>query len=74
MNIIKKYYLQITGLVVGIAGGYLYFHFIGCRSGSCAITSNPYMSMIWGGLMGYLLFDMVAGYLKPKKQTGNDEA
>lgn len=70
MNILKKYYIQIAGLILGVAGGYLYYHFIGCRSGSCSITSNPYMSMIWGGLMGYLLLDMVASYLKPKKEAG----
>ena len=60
----------MAGLLLGVAGGYLYYHFIGCRSGSCSITSNPYMSMIWGGLMGYLLLDMVASYLRPKKEAG----
>lgn len=71
MKIIKKYYLQIAGLLIGLAGGYLYYRFIGCQSGSCAITSNPWMSMIWGGLMGYLLLDMVAGYLNKTKETNN---
>jgi len=69
MKTIKKYYLQIAGLLLGLAGGYLYYRFIGCQSGSCAITSNPWMSMIWGGLMGYLLFDMVAGYINKQKET-----
>jgi len=69
MNTLKKYYLQIAGLILGVAGGYLYFYFIGCRSGACAITSNPYMSMLWGGLMGYLLLDMVANYLKQRKEA-----
>lgn len=72
MKNIKKYLLQIIGAIAGITGGYLYYKFVGCQSGSCAITSNPYMSMIWGGLMGYLLLDMVAGYLKPQKETGSD--
>jgi hypothetical protein len=69
MKIIKKYYLQLAGLLIGLTGGYLYYKFIGCQSGSCAITSNPYMSMLWGGLMGYLLLDMLANYLKPKKEA-----
>lgn len=35
--------------------GFLYFYFIGCVSGSCAITSNPYSSMFMGGLLGFLI-------------------
>jgi len=69
MKNIKKHYLQIAGLLIGLTGGYLYYKFIGCQTGSCAITSNPYMSMLWGGLMGYLLLDMLANYLKPKKEA-----
>ena len=51
-------YLTVIGIVVGVIGGYLYYSQIGCSSGTCAITSNPYMSMGWGGAMGYLVFDM----------------
>lgn len=49
---------NLAGLLVGIIGGYLYYHLVGCNSGGCAITSNPYMSILWGGLMGYLLADI----------------
>ncbi len=49
---------NIIGLVIGALAGYLYYHFIGCTSGGCAITSNPYMSILWGAVLGYLLFDM----------------
>lgn len=52
-NILKK----VIGLLLGALGGYLYYYFIGC-TGGCAITSNPYRSMLWGAIMGYLLFDM----------------
>lgn len=59
MNIfIKKHWLSIVGTIVGFIGGYLYYRFVGCQSGTCPITSNPYMSIIWGGVMGYLLFSM----------------
>ncbi|ADQ79664.1 hypothetical protein Palpr_1518 [Paludibacter propionicigenes WB4] len=50
--------LKIIGLLAGGAGGFLYYHFVGCASGTCPITSNPYISVIYGALMGYLLFDM----------------
>jgi hypothetical protein len=39
----------------GAALGFAYHRFIGCRAGSCPITSNPYASTIYGGVMGYLL-------------------
>jgi xanthine/uracil permease len=60
--------LAITGLIVGTAGGYIYYSQIGCVSGSCGITSNPWMSTAWGGAFGYLLFDMFS----KKKQPAQD--
>lgn len=53
-NVIKN----IIGLLIGAIGGYLYYHYVGCASGGCAITSNPYLSILWGAVLGYLLFDM----------------
>ena len=41
-----------------MTGGYLYYYFVGCNSGTCPITSNPYISVIYGGVMGYLVFDL----------------
>jgi len=55
---IKKHLLKITGVIVGMTGGYLYYYFVGCNSGTCPITSNPYISVIYGGVMGYLVFDL----------------
>lgn len=59
---------SLIGLGVGIIGGYLYFYFIGCNSGSCTITSNPYMSTLWGAVLGYLLFDLFVPSGKKKKE------
>ncbi len=42
------------GAVIGAAAGFLYYKFIGCRTGSCPITSNPYVSILWGALIGML--------------------
>jgi len=50
--------LSAIGLVVGAIGGYIYYIKVGCASGTCAITSNPWMSTVWGGAFGYLVFDM----------------
>ena len=57
-NFMIKYKITIIGLIIGALGGYVYYHFIGCLSGSCAITSNPLNSTIYGALMGGLFFNM----------------
>ena len=54
----KQNWLTILGVVLGIGGGFAYWFYIGCTSGTCPITSNPYMSMIWGGVFGGLLFSL----------------
>ena len=40
---------------IGAALGYGYYRFVGCRSGVCPLTSNPYTSTAYGGLLGYLM-------------------
>ena len=55
---IKKNILKIIGSLVGGIGGFAYYYFVGCASGTCPITSNPYISILYGALLGYLLLDM----------------
>jgi phage shock protein E len=50
--------ITIIGVIFGAIGGYLYSHFIGCSSGSCAITSKPMNSTLYGAMMFGLLFSM----------------
>jgi hypothetical protein len=45
----------IIGLVVGGLLGYGVYRFIGCSSGACPITSNPWISTILGMVAGALL-------------------
>lgn len=52
----KRMIYTIMGAIGGGVAGYLYYRIIGCNSGACPITSNPYISVIWGSLMGYLIF------------------
>jgi len=56
MNFILKYKLSLLGLVIGAVGGFAYYYFVGCKSGTCAITSQPLNSTAYGALMGTLLF------------------
>lgn len=61
----KKHLLTMAGVFIGAIAGYLYWKFIGCTSGTCAITSNPLNSTIYGAVMGGLLFSI---FKKDKKQ------
>ncbi|UQD56610.1 hypothetical protein [Flavobacterium sp. K5-23] len=54
------------GVVTGIIAGYLYYHYVGCLSGTCAITSKPLNSSLYGGLMGGLVFNMFVGKTKKR--------
>lgn len=58
--------LSAAGLVLGAMGGYLYYLTVGCSTGACAITSSPYISTLWGGVMGYLIGDLLSGKREKK--------
>jgi hypothetical protein len=49
------FWKPFLGIAIGGLAGFLYYYFVGCTSGSCGITSNPYMSVLWGSLLGLFL-------------------
>ena len=53
---------SIIGLLIGAVLSFIYYWQIGCEDG-CAIRSNPYLSVLWGSVMGYFLGDLF--YRKP---------
>lgn len=58
LNLLNKYKVGIIGIFVGGILGFGYYYFIGCNSGSCAITSKPFNSSAYGMVMGYLMFSV----------------
>jgi phage shock protein E len=67
MTLIKKNITTLSGIILGGIAGYLYYHFIGCASGTCTITSVWYHSTLYGSVMGGLLGSMVKESLQTKK-------
>lgn len=52
----KKKWLRPTLFTLGGGlAGLVYYYFVGCSTGSCPITSNPITSMLYLGLVGWLL-------------------
>ena len=45
----------LLSVVIGAALGFGYHKLVGCSSGACPITANPYVSTLYGALLGYLL-------------------
>ncbi len=71
-SFIIKYKLALLGLIIGAIAGYAYYYFVGCASGTCAITSNPYISTAYGAFMGFLLLTSFKSD-EPKKINQENE-
>jgi len=54
----KALLLTGIGIAIGAIAGYGYYFYVGCASGTCAITSKPLNSTLYGALMGGLIFNM----------------
>ena len=52
---IKKHYRAFIGVVLGMIAGYLYYYFVGCKTGTCIITAHPVRSTLYVGFMGLLI-------------------
>ena len=43
----------VAFVIVGAVLGFAVYRFVGCRTGACLITANPYVSTIYGAVIGY---------------------
>ena len=71
MEINKNFlFRRILPILAGGALGYAYYFFIGCNSGSCPITSSPYISTLYGSVIGLVI--SIPGKKKEKKSNENE--
>jgi len=59
---------RIGPALAGAIGGYAYYYWIGCVSGTCPITSNPWASTGYGMMLGLLLTPSLSELLQKKKE------
>ena len=50
-----NFWKTFLAIAAGAIAGFSYYYYVGCTSGSCGITGNPYMSTVYGGLFGLFL-------------------
>ncbi|MDI9505730.1 MAG: hypothetical protein GX246_09490 [Clostridiales bacterium] len=74
---LRKNLSIFIGVLVGAAGGYAFYRFVGCASGACIITSNPFVSTVYGGLLGGLIGNMVRPggccFIRPAEKREEDD-
>jgi hypothetical protein len=69
----KKLLIRVGATILGAAGGFLFYLKVGCTTGACPLTSEPFFPTLWGGLFGWFLFG--PGERKPdKKETTKNES
>ncbi len=76
MDLKNKKTLWIYRILFVIAGGiagYIYWLKVGCSSGTCPITSQWHNTTLYGGVMGYLVGDLVKDMLNKSKSKSNEQ-
>jgi hypothetical protein len=68
---IRKHIVAIIFSVAGSAGGFLYWRFIGCSSGTCLIKSVWYVTTLYGLVLGWVIGGLAEDLLVKFKTKKN---
>ncbi len=52
---LRSHWTTALGAALGAAGGGLYAHFVGCRSGTCLLTGDVRIAALFFGLTGAIV-------------------
>lgn len=69
----KKYLPEIAGAVAGAVGGFLYWKYVGCLSGTCAIKSSWYLMIPWAAVLGYLAGSVAGDLIRRKRKPAEPQ-
>ena len=42
----------IVGILIGAILGFGYYRLVGCSTGACPLTSNPFITTLYGAIVG----------------------
>lgn len=71
LNKIKDSKYLISGLFIGAAGGFLYWKYIGCLDGTCALASNWIVMIVYGTILGGVLGNIIQGIVITRNKTSD---
>jgi hypothetical protein len=74
MLINKKFIFIGLYIITGAIGGFAYYYYVGCQGGACPIQSNPYISTVYGGLLGFVISGIFIKKDTNKKSTEEMES
>ncbi len=63
--------LTVLGVILGAIGGFLYYYFVGCASGTCKITSSPINSTLYFAVIGGLVMNLIKPNDNRHKESAN---
>lgn len=70
----RTWSLPLAGAVLGAIAGHLWYANVGCANGTCAITSSPWGSAVYGALLGGALLNFLApARARTKPPVRNDQ-
>jgi hypothetical protein len=68
---IRKHIVALIFAAAGSIGGFLYWKYVGCTSGTCIIKSVWYLTTLYGLILGWvtggLAEDIILKFRKTKK-------
>jgi len=73
MELLKRFKLILIFGAIGAVGGFLYWKFVGCLSGTCPIKSIWYMSTLYGALIGMLAGSIIRDIIVKFRKKNNPD-